>query len=92
VFASRGTVFSEISKVKTPDCPFANLPERQKTRWGHALDGSKIKECVWVKPQVVAQIEYLEWTESDHLRHPRFVGLRQDKDARNLIKEVTTPD
>jgi bifunctional non-homologous end joining protein LigD len=46
-----------------------------------------MKKCVWVRPELVAQIEFLEWTESDHLRHSKFVGLREDKDARAVIKE-----
>jgi ATP-dependent DNA ligase len=37
----------------------------------------------------VAQIEYLEWTESDHLRHAKFIGLRSDKDARSVAREHT---
>jgi hypothetical protein len=35
----------------------------------------------------VAEIEFLEWTESDHLRHAKFVGLREDKDPRSVVKE-----
>jgi bifunctional non-homologous end joining protein LigD len=41
----------------------------------------------WVRPQLVARIEFLEWTASDHLRHSKFAGLREDKDARTVIKE-----
>jgi ATP-dependent DNA ligase len=32
-------------------------------------------------------VEFLEWTDADHLRHSKFVGLRDDKDARNVVKE-----
>ena len=35
----------------------------------------------------MAQIEFLEWTDGDHLRHSKFVGLREDKDARLVVKE-----
>jgi ATP-dependent DNA ligase len=41
----------------------------------------------WVKPKLVAQVEFLEWTDADHLRHSKFVGLREDKDAREVVKE-----
>ena len=44
-------------------------------------------ECVWVRPQLVARIEFLEWTPSDHLRHSKFAGLREDKDAQTVTKE-----
>jgi bifunctional non-homologous end joining protein LigD len=46
-----------------------------------------MKKCVWVRPEVVARIEYLEWTVSDRLRHSKFIALREDKNARNVIKE-----
>jgi ATP-dependent DNA ligase len=46
-----------------------------------------MKECVWVRPELVAQIHFLEWTDADHLRHSKFVGLRDDKDARQVAKE-----
>jgi ATP-dependent DNA ligase len=46
-----------------------------------------MKKCVWVNPELVAQIEFLDWTESDHLRHAKFAGLRDDKDARTVVKE-----
>jgi bifunctional non-homologous end joining protein LigD len=46
-----------------------------------------MKKPVWLKPEVVAQIEFLEWTDANHLRHSKFVGLRDDKDARGVVKE-----
>jgi bifunctional non-homologous end joining protein LigD len=46
-----------------------------------------MKKCVWLRPEHVAQIEFLEWTESEHLRHSKFLGLREDKDPRKVIKE-----
>jgi hypothetical protein len=44
-----------------------------------------MKKAVWLRPEAVAQIEFLEWT-ADRLRHSKFVGLREDKEARNVIK------
>jgi ATP-dependent DNA ligase len=46
-----------------------------------------MKKCVWVRPEVVAQIEFLEWIDADHLRHSKFAGLRDDKDPRNFRKK-----
>jgi bifunctional non-homologous end joining protein LigD len=46
-----------------------------------------MQKCAWVWPQLVARIEFLEWTASDHLRHSKFAGLRIDKDARTVVKE-----
>jgi ATP-dependent DNA ligase len=66
---------------------FVNLPETHKARWGEALTAEKMKKCVWVRPKLVAQIEFLEWTDAGHLRHSRFAGLRDDKDAKSVVKE-----
>ena len=70
-----------------PKCPFANLPEAYKGRWGEGLTGADMGKCVWVRPEIVARIEFLEWTASDHLRHAKFARLREDKYARTVVKE-----
>jgi len=85
--ASRRQIFARLKPLLTPKCPFANLPETHKGRWGEGLTAADMDKCVWVRPEIVAQIEFLEWTESDHLRHAKFAGLREDKDARTVIKE-----
>lgn len=41
----------------------------------------------WVKPELVAQVAFMEWTSNHKLRHPRFVGLRADKAARDVVRE-----
>jgi DNA ligase D-like protein (predicted ligase) len=85
--ASRRSVFAKLRPLVVPECQFVNLPETRKPRWGEALTAAKMKKCVWVRPEIVAQIEFLEWTEADHLRHSKFVGLRDDKDPRSVDKE-----
>jgi len=44
-------------------------------------------ECQWLKPVLVGQFEFLEWTSDDHLRHSKFVGLREDKKAKDVRRE-----
>jgi DNA ligase D-like protein (predicted ligase) len=85
--ASRRQVFGKLQSLVIPRCPFVNLPETRRSRWGEGLTAEGMKKCVWVRPELVAQVEFLEWTESDHLRHSKFVRLREDKDARSVIKE-----
>jgi DNA ligase D-like protein (predicted ligase) len=85
--ASRRQVFEKVQPLVIPNCPFVNLPETRPSRWGEGLTAERMKKCVWVQPKLVAQIEFLEWTESDHLRHSKFVGLRDDKEARSVVKE-----
>jgi bifunctional non-homologous end joining protein LigD len=85
--ASRRQLFTKLKPLLICKCPFANLPETHKGRWGEGLTAADMDKCVWVRPQLVARIEFLEWTASDHLRHSKFAGLREDKDARTVIKE-----
>jgi DNA ligase D-like protein (predicted ligase) len=86
--ASRRELFGKLESLVTAKCPFVNLPETRISRWGEGLTAEGMKNCVWLRPKFVAQIEFLEWTESDHLRHSKFVGLREDKDPRSVVKEL----
>ena len=45
----------------------------------------------WVKPNLVVEVEFTEWTKDGHLRHPSFKGLRLDKKATEVIREMETP-
>ena len=84
--ASRRQVFSKLKHLVTPTCPFVNLPEAHRSRWGE-LSAEKMKKAVWLKPEAVAHIEFLEWTEGGSLRHSKFVRLRDDKDPRSVVRE-----
>jgi len=42
----------------------------------------------WVRPQIVGEVGFSEWTDAGELRHPRFRGLRDDKDAADVVREV----
>jgi ATP-dependent DNA ligase len=88
VSATRRAVFERIKHLKTPKCPFVDLPEPAARRWGQGLTAEKMKECVWLRPEVVARIDFLEWTGADYLRHRKFVVLREDKDPRKVVKET----
>jgi ATP-dependent DNA ligase len=85
--ASRRQVFSKLKHLVTPACPFVNLPETRRSRFGEELSAEKMKKAVWLRPEAVAQIEFLEWTGGDRLRHSKFVGLREDKNPRTVVKE-----
>jgi bifunctional non-homologous end joining protein LigD len=65
-----------LRELRQDDCPFA--------------DPSSIRErtATWVRPELVAQLAFTEWTTAGRLRHPRFLGLREDKDARSVVREA----
>jgi bifunctional non-homologous end joining protein LigD len=86
--ATRRMVYEKLKPIITDKCPFVNLPETGRARWGEILDEEKMKKCVWVRPKLVAVVEFLEWTEADRLRHSKFVALRVDKKPREVIKEA----
>jgi len=63
----------KLFALETPNCPFdGDLPRRG---------------VHWVRPELVAQIAFTEWTPGQKLRHPRFVGLREDKRPEDIVRE-----
>jgi bifunctional non-homologous end joining protein LigD len=81
----RRDVASKFKGLEIDTCLFVNLPERKRTQW--ALTKEEMSNCVWLKPELVAQIEFTEWTPDNHLRHSKFVGLRGDKEAGAVVRE-----
>jgi DNA ligase D-like protein (predicted ligase) len=82
----RREVATRLKDLEIDACPFANLPERKRTQW--ALTKEEMKNCRWLKPELVTQIEFAEWTPDGHLRHSKFIGLREDKDPRDVVREA----
>jgi DNA ligase D-like protein (predicted ligase) len=66
-------VHGRMAKLERKTTPFA--------------DEVKEKDVTWVKPELVAQIGFTEWTRDGRLRHPRFLGLREDKAASDVVRE-----
>lgn len=97
LFAGRvGTGFSEnalatlydgMQKIRVASCPFVNLPEKGPGRWRQGITPTVMKRCTWVEPVLVAQVKFTEWTSDDQLRQPVFLGLRADKQAKDIVRE-----
>jgi len=68
----------ERSERQSP--PFANPPRGAEARGAH-----------WVEPKLVCEVAFTEWTRDGHLRHPTFQGLREDKPAREVRRELPQP-
>jgi len=85
--ATRRQVFEQIKDLIADKCPFVDLPEQSEGRWGQGLTAEKMKSCVWLNPKVVVRIDFAEWTGADKLRHTKFVGLREDKDPKKVVRE-----
>ena len=82
----RREVYQQLAALRTTKCPFSNLPEKKRTMW--ALTAQEMKECHWLEPRLVAQVEFNEWTPDGHLRYSSFVALRDDKQAGDIVREI----
>jgi bifunctional non-homologous end joining protein LigD len=85
--AMRSLLFKRFRGLDIERCPFKNLPEARKGRWGEGLTAEDMGQCRWLRPRLVCGVEYVEWTEANHLRHPRFVALRDDKAPSLVVRE-----
>lgn len=85
--AQRAALFELLRPLKTDSCPFADLPSEKTGHWGEGVTVEDMKILKWVKPTLVAEIVFTEWTRDGHLRHSAFVGLRADKHARSVVRE-----
>jgi len=68
-------------------CPFVDLPSKQNGKWVQGITPSMMKKMHWVNPKFVAEIKFAEWTRDKKLRAPVFLGLREDKNAREVTRE-----
>jgi bifunctional non-homologous end joining protein LigD len=78
---------SRLKKIASASCPFANLPVPRDSKWGQSITAAEMKYCHWVEPRLVCQVKFSEWTRDGRLREPVFLGLREDEDAVDVIRE-----
>jgi bifunctional non-homologous end joining protein LigD len=84
----RQRVFDQFDGLAVSNCPFTNLPDRTRGRWGEGLTAEVMQMCIWRKPRLVAAIEFAEWTPENRLRHPKLVALTDDKIAKLVVREI----
>ena len=80
----RREVFEQLRPLHIQRCPFSDLPNSKTTHWGGGVTAEQMAEMQWVKPELVVQIRFVEWTAERHLRHSAFVGMRFDKRAQDV--------
>jgi bifunctional non-homologous end joining protein LigD len=85
--AQRTALFELLRPLQTERCPFTDLPSERTGHWGEGVTEEDMKILKWLKPVLVAEIAFTEWTRDGNLRHSAFVGLRTDKDARSVVRE-----
>ena len=83
----RSEVCSILRPLHARRCPFVDLPHLSASRWGGGVTAAQMLEMQWVKPAVVVQVRFVEWTAEGHLRHAAFVAVRTDKRAAEVSRE-----
>ncbi|HMC40225.1 MAG TPA: hypothetical protein VKI19_11220 [Acidimicrobiales bacterium] len=71
------SLLAAMRSIESPETPFANPPAERGVHW--------------VRPELVAEVNFTEWTRDGRLRHPSFLGLRDDKPARAVVREQPPP-
>jgi bifunctional non-homologous end joining protein LigD len=68
------SIYKLLKPLEIEDCPFETKPQTNTP-------------ATWVKPKILAEVTFSEWTKDDIMRHPIFIGLREDKKAEEVEKE-----
>jgi len=74
-------------KNQRDNCPFTDLPSKQGGKWVQGITPAAMRKCTWVEPALVCQVKFAEWTRDLKLRQPVFIGLREDKPAKQVRRE-----
>ena len=83
----RRDLYAKLAALQTDRCPFANLPSGASSHWGEGITETEMRLLHWVKPRLVVEVSFTEWTRDGSLRHAAFMGLRGDKAAKDVVRE-----
>lgn len=81
------SLHKKLRQEQRDKCPFADLPSKQGGQWVQGITPAEMRKCTWVNPKFVCQIKFAEWTRDLKLRQPVFLGLREDKDPAEVVRE-----
>lgn len=73
-----GDIHKKLEKLVTDDCPFKTKPKTPQP-------------ATWVKPQMICEVKFQEWTREGSMRHPIFMGIRNDKKPGEVSREKVVP-
>jgi bifunctional non-homologous end joining protein LigD len=76
-----------VATIQQPDCPFEAIPASAGTSWSYGLTTAESRTAVWLKPILVCEVRFTEWTREGRLRHPIFEGFRADRAAIDVKRE-----
>jgi bifunctional non-homologous end joining protein LigD len=76
-------VHQRLTRLERRTSPFEDFPAGESA--------ASLRGMRWVAPKLVCQVRFTEWTRAGRLRHPVFLGLRDDKAAREVVREGARP-
>jgi bifunctional non-homologous end joining protein LigD len=68
--------------------PFVDLPVTRRSRFAQPMNSAAMRNVKWLRPDLVCQVRFAEWTGDGLLRQPAFLGLRKDKSAKEVVREA----
>jgi bifunctional non-homologous end joining protein LigD len=84
----RQELITRLAKRSIARCPFVNLPNSgNRSHWGEGITIEEMTLLRWVRPTEVVEVSFVEWTRDGLLRHPRMLGVRNDKAPRTVHRE-----
>ncbi|MEY2510386.1 MAG: bifunctional non-ous end joining protein LigD [Verrucomicrobiota bacterium] len=84
---SLAALHRKLKSEKRDNCPFADLPSKQGGQWVQGITPAMMRKIEWVNPVLVCQVKFAEWTRDGKLRQPVFLGLREDKKPKDVVRE-----
>jgi bifunctional non-homologous end joining protein LigD len=84
----RRILLGQLRPLISEKCPFDDLPNSKSTHWAGGITSEEMSSVTWVRPSLVVQVSFREWTDEGRLRLPTFLGLRPDKDHREVHRET----
>jgi bifunctional non-homologous end joining protein LigD len=88
--ATLRSLLVRLRSLEQDESPFVDLPARRAAPGAKrpaALGSTALRGVRWVRPELVCQVRFTEWTAEGRLRHPSFIGLREDKPAQSVVRE-----
>ena len=86
------SLHKQLQAEERDGCPFVDLPSKHGGQWVQGITPAMMRKMHWVNPVFVCQVKFAEWTRDAKLRQPVFLGMREDKAAKDVKREVPSAD
>jgi bifunctional non-homologous end joining protein LigD len=81
------SLHKQLQAENRENCPFSDLPSKKGGQWVQGITPGMMRQIKWVNPVFVCQVKFAEWTRDGKLRQPVFVGMREDKKSKEVVRE-----